>query len=106
MSNHGGRQLDGAISPLRALPGVVEAAGDMPVMMDSGVRRGGDVLKALALGARFVFVGRPFNYAAAVGGQAGVSHAISLLRAEVDRNMAMLGVNRLSEVGPDLLVPA
>ena len=75
-------------------------------MMDSGVRRGGDVLKALALGARFVFVGRPFNYAAAVGGQAGVSHAISLLRAEVDRNMAMLGVNRLSEVGPDLLVPA
>ena len=106
VSNHGGRQLDGAISPLRALPGVVEAAGDMPVMMDSGVRRGGDVLKALALGARFVFVGRPFNYAAAVGGQAGVSHPISLLRAEVDRNMAMLGVNRLSEVGPDLLVPA
>lgn len=59
VSNHGGRQLDGALSPLRALPGVVAAAGVMPVMMDSGVRRGGDVLKALALGARFVFVGRP-----------------------------------------------
>ncbi len=106
VSNHGGRQLDGAISPLRALPGVVDAAGAMPVMMDSGVRRGGDVLKALALGARFVFVGRPFNYAAAVGGEAGVSHAIGLLRAEVDRNMAMLGVNRLAEIGPDLLMPA
>lgn len=103
VSNHGGRQLDGAISPLRALPGVVAAAGDMTVMMDSGVRRGGDVLKALALGARFVFVGRPFNYAAAVGGQAGVSHAIGLLRAEVDRNMAMLGINSVREMDASLL---
>ncbi|MBB1593937.1 alpha-hydroxy acid oxidase [Achromobacter sp. UMC46] len=103
VSNHGGRQLDGAISPLRALPGVVAAAGDMTVMMDSGVRRGGDVLKALALGARFVFVGRPFNYAAAVGGQAGVAHAISLLRAEVDRNMAMLGISSVQEMDASLL---
>lgn len=103
VSNHGGRQLDGAISPLRALPGVVAAAGGMTVMMDSGVRRGGDVLKALALGARFVFVGRPFNYAAAVGGQAGVSHAIDLLRAEVDRNMAMLGINTVREMDASLL---
>jgi len=103
VSNHGGRQLDGAISPLRALPGVVDAAGSMTVMMDSGVRRGGDVLKALALGARFVFVGRPFNYAAAVGGQAGVAHAIHLLRAEVDRNMAMLGINSVREMNADLL---
>ncbi|CAB3627025.1 alpha-hydroxy-acid oxidizing enzyme [Achromobacter marplatensis] len=103
VSNHGGRQLDGAISPLRALPGVVAAAGGMTVMMDSGVRRGGDVLKALALGARFVFVGRPFNYAAAVGGQAGVSHAIDLLRAEVDRNMAMLGINNVREMDASLL---
>ncbi|AHC47247.1 alpha-hydroxy acid oxidase [Achromobacter xylosoxidans] len=106
VSNHGGRQLDGAISPLRALPGVVAEAGAMPVMMDSGVRRGGDVLKALALGARFVFVGRPFNYAAAVGGQAGVAHAIGLLRAEVDRNMAMLGINHLEEMNAGLLAPA
>ena len=60
VSNHGGRQLDGAVPPLLALPGVLDAAGDMPVMLDSGVRRGGDVLKALALGARCVFVGRPF----------------------------------------------
>ena len=103
VSNHGGRQLDGAISPLRALPGVVDAAGGMTVMMDSGVRRGGDVLKALALGARCDFVGRPFNYAAAVGGEAGVSHAIGLLRAEVDRNMAMLGINGLGEMDASLL---
>jgi len=104
VSNHGGRQLDGAVSPLRALPGVVAAAGGMTVMMDSGVRRGSDVLKALALGASFVFVGRPFNYAAAVGGEAGVSHAIGLLRAEVDRNMAMLGINHLREMQADLLI--
>ena len=104
VSNHGGRQLDGAVSPLRALPGVVAAAGGMTVMMDSGVRRGSDVLKALALGASFVFVGRPFNYAAAVGGEAGVSHAIGLLRAEIDRNMAMLGINNLREMQADLLV--
>jgi len=106
VSNHGGRQLDGAIAPLDALPAVVQAAGDMPVMMDSGVRRGGDVLKALALGARFVFVGRPFNYACAVAGQAGVEHAIRLLAAEVDRNMAMLGANRIDEIGPGLLARA
>ena len=106
VSNHGGRQLDGAVSPLRALPGVVAAAGGMTVMMDSGVRRGSDVLKALALGASFVFVGRPFNYAAAVGGEAGVSHAIGLLRAEIDRNMAMLGINNLREMQADLLMRA
>lgn len=103
VSNHGARQLDGAISPLRALPGVVAQAGAMTVMMDSGVRRGGDVLKALALGARCVFVGRPFNYASAVAGQAGVEHAIGLLRAEVDRNMAMLGINRLREMDRSLI---
>ena len=75
----------------------------MTVMLDSGVRRGTDVLKALALGAKFVFVGRPFNYAAAVGGEAGVAHAIEILRGEVHRNMALVGVNSLSELGPDRL---
>ncbi|MDC8760918.1 alpha-hydroxy acid oxidase [Janthinobacterium sp. hw3] len=99
VSNHGGRQLDGAAAPLRVLPEIVAAVGDFPVMMDSGVRRGGDVLKALALGARCVFVGRPFNYAAAAAGQAGVAHAIGLLRDEVDRNMAMLGVTACGQVG-------
>ena len=104
LSNHGGRQLDGAVSPLRILPQVVEALGDYPVMIDSGFRRGSDVLKALALGARFVFVGRPFNYAAAVAGQAGVAHAIELLHGEIDRNMAMLGIQRCTELTREQLV--
>ena len=73
VSNHGGRQLDGAVAALRVLPGIVAACPDIPVMLDGGVRRGTDVLKALALGARFVFVGRPFAYAAAVAGAAGVA---------------------------------
>ena len=104
VSNHGGRQLDSTVSPLRVLPRIVEAAGDMPVMVDSGFRRGTDVLKALALGARFVFVGRPFNYAAAIGGEAGVRHAIDLLASEVQRNMGMLGLNRLADIGPEKLM--
>jgi L-lactate dehydrogenase (cytochrome) len=98
VSNHGGRQLDGAVSPLRVLPDVVAACPEVPVMLDGGVRRGSDVLKALAPGARFVLIGRPFAYAAAVGGEAGVAHAIALLAAEISRNMAMLGVNRLDEI--------
>lgn len=98
VSNHGGRQLDGAVSPLCVLPAIVQACPEIPVMMDGGIRRGSDVLKALALGARFVFVGRPFAYAAAVGGEAGVSHAIGLMAQEISRNMAMLGINGLDEL--------
>lgn len=104
LSNHGGRQLDGAVSPMRVLAPVVDAVGSLPVMIDSGFRRGSDVLKALALGARMVFVGRPFNYAAAVAAEPGVAHAISLLRDEVDRNMAMLGVARCADLSRDLLI--
>ncbi len=105
LSNHGGRQLDGAVSPMRILPDVVRTLGaDYPVMIDSGFRRGSDVLKAVAMGARMVFVGRPFNYAAAVAGEAGVLHAIGLLHDEVDRNMAMLGVGRCSALTPDVLI--
>lgn len=103
VSNHGGRQLDCAVSALRVLPAIVRAAGAMTVMMDGGVRRGTDVIKALALGARCVFVGRPFNYAASVGGEDGVLHGIRLLRGEVDRNLAMLGVTSVSGVGPGVL---
>jgi L-lactate dehydrogenase (cytochrome) len=103
VSNHGGRQFDGVPSPLRALPEIVAAAGDMVVMLDGGIRRGSDVLKALCLGARCVFVGRPFLYAAALGGEAGVAQAGLLLRQEVDRDMAMLGANRLEELGPGWL---
>jgi L-lactate dehydrogenase (cytochrome) len=98
VSNHGGRQLDGAVSALRVLPSIVQAAGELPVMLDGGVRRGSDVLKAIALGARMVFVGRPFNFAAAVASDAGVAHAIGLLRDEVDRNLAMLGANAPHEL--------
>ncbi|MGC2968125.1 alpha-hydroxy acid oxidase [Paraburkholderia aspalathi] len=100
VSNHGGRQLDGAVSPLTVLQSIVEASPDLPVMIDGGIRRGSDVLKALALGARAVFVGRPFVYAASIAGEAGVGHAIRLLTAEISRNMAMLGVNRLDELDP------
>ncbi len=98
VSNHGGRQLDGAIAPLRALPEVIAAVGDFPVMIDSGFRRGTDVLKALALGARFVFFGRPFNYAAAYAGEAGVSHAIRLMHEEIARDMALLGITQVDQM--------
>ena len=99
VSNHGGRQLDGAISAFRALPEVRAAAGSMAVMMDGGIRRGSDVLKALAMGADFVFVGRPFLYAAAVAGEPGVRHGIEILSTEVDRNLALLGCQSPREVG-------
>lgn len=93
LSNHGGRQLDGAVSPLEVLPRVVAALGpDYPVMIDGGFRRGNHVLLALALGAKFVFVGRPFNYAGAVGGEEGVLHACGILGSEMMRNMALIGV--------------
>jgi L-lactate dehydrogenase (cytochrome) len=106
VSNHGGRQLDGAVAPLRVLPGIVSEAGSMAVMMDSGVRRGTDVLKALALGAHFVFIGRPFLYAAAIAGDTGVRHAIKLLREEVDRDMALLGITTLADMRRERLINA
>jgi len=98
VSNHGGRQLDGAVAPLRVLPGIVSACPGVPVMLDGGVRRGTDVIKALALGAKFVFLGRPFNFAASIGGEAGVRHAIDILFAEVDRDMALLGLTDLARL--------
>lgn len=104
VSNHGGRQLDGAVAPLRVLPAIAAEAGGMTVMMDSGVRRGTDVLKAFALGARFVFLGRPFFFAAAVGGEAGVAHAIRLLSEEIDRDLALLGVTSPAAMTPDRVV--
>ena len=106
VSNHGGRQLDGTVSPLRVLPGLREAAGDMKLIMDSGFRRGTDVLKALALGADFCFIGRPFLCAAAVAGQPGVAHAIKLLIDELDRDMAMMGINTTKEMTKEFLMPA
>ncbi|MGO4834119.1 alpha-hydroxy acid oxidase, partial [Rhizobiaceae sp. 2RAB30] len=99
VSNHGGRQLDGAPSALRVLSAIAGLVGTrLPVMYDGGIRRGTDVLKALALGAAFVFLGRPFIYAAAVGGREGVSHAARILASELDRDMALLGVNTHTEL--------
>lgn len=103
ISNHGGRQLDHAVSPLRLLACIAGTSGDMCVMVDSGFRRGTDVLKAIALGARCVFLGRPFNYAGAVSGQDGVAHAIKLLKDEIRASMGLLGVNTLDELGPQFL---
>jgi len=106
VSNHGGRQLDGTIAPLRALPAIAAEAGGMAIMMDSGIRRGTDVLKALALGAQYVFVGRPFLYAASIAGEAGVHHAAKLLREEISRDMAMLGISSVAEMKREFLVPS
>jgi L-lactate dehydrogenase (cytochrome) len=106
VSNHGGRQLDGALSPLDVLPEIVDAAPNLTVMMDSGIRRGTDVLKAMSLGAQCVFNGRSFNFAATAAGAAGIRHAIGILRTEVDRCMALLGINRLDEIDRSLVRPA
>lgn len=106
VSNHGGRQLDSSLSSIAALPAVKKEAGDMTVILDSGVRRGSDVLKALALGADFTFVGRPFLFAAAVAGIAGVRHAAAILSAEIDRDMAMLGIASLAEADASILAAA
>ncbi|GAC1347357.1 MAG: hypothetical protein NVSMB20_22590 [Bradyrhizobium sp.] len=103
LSNHGGRQLDHTVSALRTLPEIASEAGGMTVMLDGGIRRGTDVIKALALGADFVFVGRPFLYAAIAGGQAGVERAITLLRDEIDRDLALMGIRSVSEITPDLV---
>lgn len=103
LSNHGGRQLDGAVSPLRVLPAALEVAGGMDIMIDSGFRRGTDILKAIGLGARFVFVGRPFNYASALAGEAGVDHAIALLRTQLIADLGMLGLLDVGGMTKDLL---
>jgi L-lactate dehydrogenase (cytochrome) len=103
VSNHGGRQLDHTVSALRTLPEIAAEANGMTVMLDGGIRRGTDVIKALALGAHFVFIGRPFLYAAIAGGQAGVERAITLLRDEIDRDLALMGIRGVSEITSDLV---
>ncbi|WP_417837011.1 alpha-hydroxy acid oxidase [Thalassospira tepidiphila] len=104
LSNHGGRQLDGAVSPMRVLSNAVSVAGNMPVMVDGGFRRGTDILKALALGAAFVFVGRPFLYAAVVDGERGVSQAVEILKSELHRDLGLLGKTTLSEIEANILM--
>jgi 4-hydroxymandelate oxidase len=106
VSNHGGRQLDAAPASLDALPEVVEAVGSRAeVYLDGGVRRGSDILMALALGARAVGVGRPILWALGVGGEAGVARILSLLKLDVVTSMALTGRRRISEVDRSLLTP-
>ena len=104
ISNHGGRALDGALSPIEALPAIRAALGRrLTLMVDSGMRRGSDIVKALALGADMAFVGRATLYGIAAGGEAGAAHAIGILRSEIDRVMALLGCPSVGELGADYL---
>jgi isopentenyl diphosphate isomerase/L-lactate dehydrogenase-like FMN-dependent dehydrogenase len=105
VSNHGGRQLDGAPASLDALPRIAEAvAGRIPILMDGGVRRGADVLKALALGAKLCLIARPQLWGLAVAGEAGVSHVLELFRGEIDRAMGLMGLSRLADLDPECLM--
>jgi 4-hydroxymandelate oxidase len=107
VSNHGGRQLDACPASLDALPEVVEAVGGrLPVLMDGGVRRGTDVLKAMALGAAAVMVGRPAAWALAAEGEDGVAGVLGIFRAEVENAMALTGCRSVAEIGRDLVAPA
>lgn len=102
-SNHGGRQVDGAVGSLDALPGVVEAAGDLPVLFDSGVRTGADAVKALALGAAAVLLARPWVYGLALGGQAGVEHVLRSFLADLDLQLGLSGHASVGELSPSSL---
>ncbi|XP_042142907.1 hydroxyacid oxidase 1-like [Ixodes scapularis] len=105
VSNHGGRQLDGVPSSIEALPEVVRAVrGRVEVYMDGGVRRGTDIIKALALGARAVFVARPNIWGLAYNGQAGVSRMLEILREELDRALALMGCSSVDELRPEMVV--
>jgi (S)-mandelate dehydrogenase len=104
VSNHGGRQLDGAVATLDALPAIVRAAGHrVTVMVDGGIRRGAHVVKALALGARAVLVGRATLYGACAAGEAGALRALEILKSELVRAMQLCGVRSPAEIGPELL---
>jgi L-lactate dehydrogenase (cytochrome)/(S)-mandelate dehydrogenase len=104
VSNHGGRQLDGAVAAIEALPGVVEAvAGRIPVLVDGGIRRGADVVVALALGARGCLIGRPHLWGLAVAGETGVIHVLEIFRREIDRVMGLCGVCRIADIGQDIV---
>ena len=107
ISNHGGRQLDGSVSPMDVLPAIAQAVGErLAVIVDSGFRRGTDVVKAMALGAHAVMLGRAALYGLAAGGEAGAQHALSILTTELDRVLGQLGCRSLSEVGPHLIAKA
>jgi hypothetical protein len=107
VSNHGGRQLDPSASTISVLPEIVEAVGDrIEIVFDSGVRRGADIIKALALGANGVSLGRAYAYGLAAGGEAGVTRAIELLKAEIVAALTLMGIGSISELralGPTAL---
>lgn len=104
VSNHGGRQVDGAVAALDALPTVVDAvAGQIPVLFDSGIRTGSDILKALCLGAAAVLIGRPYIWGLALAGEAGVADVITNLAAELDLTMGLSGRRSIAELGPDVI---
>ncbi|HVB49333.1 MAG TPA: alpha-hydroxy acid oxidase, partial [Burkholderiales bacterium] len=106
LSNHGGRQLDGAITALDALPAVAAAVGaKVPVLIDGGVRRGSDALKARALGAQAVAIGRPMLYGASAAGAAGARRALEILTDELERTMRLCGARSIAEIGAHLLAP-
>jgi isopentenyl diphosphate isomerase/L-lactate dehydrogenase-like FMN-dependent dehydrogenase len=105
VSNHGGRQLDDSIATLDALPGIVDAVGGRTeVLLDGGIRRGIDVLKALALGAHAVLIGRAAAWGLAAAGQAGVERVLEMLRVELSVAMAIAGVTNVEHVDRELLV--
>ena len=104
VSNHGGRQLDGAAASIDALPAVVDAVqGRIPVLLDGGIRRGVDVVKAVSLGAAACLIGRPQLWGLAVAGEAGVAHVLALLRQEIDLTMGLMGASRLGDLGQHCL---
>ena len=104
VSNHGGRQVDGAIGALDALPGIVAAVGhQMPILFDSGIRTGADIVKALALGARAVLLGRPYIWGLALAGEAGVREILQRVLAEVELTLGLAGYSQVSQLGPDAL---
>ena len=106
VSNHGGRQLDGALSSLAALPAIVDAVGEeIEVFLDGGIRSGQDVIRALALGARGTFIGRAFLYGLGAMGEAGVTRALDIIHNEADLTLAFCGRRTLDGIGPDILVP-
>ena len=104
VSNHGGRQLDGAPATISVLPDIVAAVdGRCEVLLDSGIRRGTDILKALALGARAVLIGRAYIWGLAVAGEDGVTQVLSMLRNELELAMALCGCRSVAEVGPEVV---
>jgi L-lactate dehydrogenase (cytochrome) len=105
VSNHGGRQLDGALSSIGALPKVADAVGSqIEIMMDGGIRTGADIMRALALGARSCMIGRAYAWGLGAGGKAGVARTIDILKKELDITMALTGVSRTADIGPQVLV--